>query len=212
MKKLKEAASHGPQWGGWENRIEEMSVSYTGEVVQKANRLTLEQVLPGLPQVEHGGLVDILKVVDDRMARKLQSPSKMLRENFAEEVPSPKVMCDDEEWEKIVLAMYERKLIRPVDRYPVVDGKKVLNGAFGVSKPGKVTKSGLPVLRLIIDLRATNTIMEQLDGDLQTLTGAASFQKLVVDDEDCLLISGDDLTSAFLSVQPPRVLEQLYGF
>ena len=138
------------------------------------------------------------------MARKLQSPSKMLRENFAEEVPSPKVMCDDEEWEKIVLAMYERKLIRPVDRYPVVDGKKVLNGAFGVSKPGKVTKSGLPVLRLIIDLRATNTIMEQLDGDLQTLTGAASFQKLVVDDEDCLLISGDDLTSAFYLFSLPE--------
>ena len=178
----------------WPRSISDLSISYTGEVVKKAASLTLEQVLPGLPSREHGGLVDILEVVDERMREKLKRPDLMVREEIMEPLPKPRVMCDDGEWEKIVGALWDRQLVRPATSHPVVDGKKVLNGAF-VEKPGKLTSSGLPILRLIIDLRATNCIMDQLDGDLQTLTGAASFQKL---------ISGDDLTSAFYLFRLPE--------
>lgn len=188
----------------WPRVILDLSISYTGEVVKKAATLTLEQVLPGLPSRDHGGLVDILEVVDAKMGEKLKHPKRMIREEILEPLPKPKVMCDDGEWEKIVGALWDRNLIRPVDSYPVVSGERVLNGAFGVEKPGKQTDSGLPVLRLIIDLRATNCIMDQLDGDLQTLTGAASFQKLAVEEGQQLLISGDDLTSAFYLFRLPE--------
>ena len=85
----------------------------------------------------------------------------------------------------------------------------MLNGAFGVAKPDKVLEDGRPILRLIMDLRASNMILEQLDGDLSTLTGAATFQKIVVEQDETLLISGDDLTSAFYLFRLPDAWAEL---
>ena len=48
-----------------------------------------------------------------------------------------------------------------------------------------------------MDLRASNTILEQLEGDVKTLTGAAAFQELMVGPDKELLINRDDLTAAF---------------
>jgi hypothetical protein len=59
----------------------------------------------------------------------------------------------------------------------VLDGEKVLNGAFGVAKPDKMTAEGDPVLRLIMDLRATNYCMKQIDGDVGHLLGRPHFRE-----------------------------------
>ena len=141
--------------------------------------LTSEQIWPGLPTPHHGGLVDILEVVDEKLKARLLRPDLMLRE-ITEEIPRPRVLCEDTEWPKVVKALWERNLVTPVQTRPTVQGVPVLNGAFGVIKPEKFTDSGLPVLRMIIDLGASNTILDQLEGDTKTLTGAASFQKLMV--------------------------------
>eukprot|EP00435_Cladocopium_sp_Y103_P054777 s1675_g18.t1 len=188
--------------GGWEEELGKLRVSYTGEVIEKAQPLTYEQIWPGLPTPEHGGLVDILEVVDERLRDKLLRPDLLLRE-VTEKIPQPRVMCDDEEWPKVVKALYDRHIVVPVQTRPSVQGVPVLNGAFGVIKPGKMTESDLPVLRMIIDLRASNSIMEQLQGDVATLTGAASFQKLMLGPDEELLISGDDLTAAFYLFRLP---------
>ena len=165
--------------GGWDQELGKLRVSYTGEVVEKAMPLTYEQIWPGLPTPHHGGLVDILEVVDEKLKARLLRPDLMLRE-ITEEIPRPRVLCEDTEWPRVVKALWERNLVTPVQTRPTVQGVPVLNGAFGVIKPEKFTDSGLPVLRMIIDLRASNTILDQLEGDTKTLTGAASFQKLMV--------------------------------
>ena len=90
-----------------------------------------------------------------------------------------------------------------VSTRPSVRGEAVLNGAFGVAKPDIFTDTGLPVLRMIVDLGASNTILEQLEGDVKTLTGAAAFQKLIVGPDEELLISGDDLNAAFYLFRLP---------
>lgn len=167
----------------------------------------MEQILPGLPTPNHGGLVDILEVVDDKLRQRLLRPDLMLRE-VIEEVPQPRVMCEDGEWPKVVKALYERHLVVPVNTRPSVRGEPVLNGAFGVVKPQKYTDTGLPVLRMIVDLRASNTILEQLEGDVRTLTGAAAFQKLMMGPDEELLVSGDDLTAAFYLFRLPPTWPQ----
>ena len=159
--------------------------------------LTYEQIWPGLPTPHHGGLVDILEVVDRKLKARLLRPELMLRE-ITEEIPRPLV------WPRVVKALWERNLVAPVQTRPTVQGVPVLNGAFGVIKPEKFTDSGLPVLRMIIDLRASNTILDQLEGDVWTLTGAASFQKLMVGPNEELLVSGDDLNSAFYLFRLPE--------
>ena len=49
----------------------------------------------------------------------------------------------------------------------------------------------------IIDLSASNWLLHQLTGDTQTLTGAASFQRITVSEGEELLISEEDLVQAF---------------
>ena len=185
-----------------------MNVSYTGEICEKARPLSLEQILPGLPSVDHGGLVDILEVVDEKLAKKLQRPEMMVKKEIIDVVPSPKVMCGEEEWAKVVEALYQRKLVKPVSKYPAIEGKPVLNGAFGVVKAGRTTESGKEVLRMIFDLRASNAILDQIDGDVKKLVGAAGFLKLTIQEGSSLLVSGEDLTAAFYLFRlPPQWAE-----
>ena len=188
----------------WANTIGDLSVTYTGEIVEKAAKLTLEQVLPGLPSPDHGGLVDILEMVPDDVKRALQHPEELVKAEFIGPMPRPRVMCDDAEWCKIVQAMYDRGLVKVANKVPTVEGAKVVNGAFGVPKPGKTIEDGREVLRLIMDLRSTNWMMTQLEADTASLTGAATFQRVIIEDGHQLLVSGEDLTSAFYLFRLPQ--------
>ena len=38
---------------------------------------------------------------------------------------------------QVVAALYQRKLLKPVDKFVVVEGEHVLNGVFGVPKQDK---------------------------------------------------------------------------
>ena len=189
----------------WKNTLGELSVSYTGEIVEKAARLSLRQILPGLPSPEHGGLVNILEVVPEDIAEALRHPERWAKTEFIDPMPKPRVLCDPEEWELVVQAMFERGLVQAAKTIPAVFGEKALNGAFGVPKAGKTLASGEEVLRLIMDLRATNWMMEQLEADTITLTGAATFQRIIIEDGMELLISGEDLTSPFYLFRLPQV-------
>ena len=64
-----------------------------------------------------------------------------------------------------------------------------LNVSFGVPKPDKTIPSGESVLR------ATNFFMKQIEGDTNTLTGAASFQRIIVEEDQQLMVSGEELTA-----------------
>ena len=88
--------------------------------------------------------MNILDVVDEKMRDQLSSPDLMLRE-VSGLIPQPQVLCGDEEWEKVVQALHERHLVSPMTTKPSVGGVPVLNGAFGVIKPDRMTESGLPV-------------------------------------------------------------------
>ena len=188
----------------WGHAIDDLKVSYTGEVLEKAVPLTLAQVLPGLPSVEHGGSVDIMEVLPPHLQEALKHPEKMMVEPPQGPRPHPKVRVVDGEWPKIARALFDRGLIRPVNHCPVLDGEKVLNGAFGVGMPDKVTEKGEPVLRLIMDLRATNYCMKQIDGEVGHLCGAASFQRVVIESGQELLVSGEDLTAGFCLFRLPE--------
>ena len=77
--------------------IDDLKVSYTGEVLAKAVPLTLAQVLPGLPSVEHGGSVDIMEVLPPHLQEALKHPEKMMVEPPQGPRPHPKVRVVDGE-------------------------------------------------------------------------------------------------------------------
>ena len=192
--KEKRGVPRAPEFG-WE----------TGEVVEKAARLTLRQVLPGLPSPDHGGLVDIQEVLPEELADVLNDPVRLMKEDPADRRPKPRVLCDDDEWPKIVQAMYERNLVTAVEHPVRFDGAVAENGAFGVVKPGKELDTGESALRLIMDLRMTNWMMEQIEAETHTLSGAAIFQRLIMEENQQVLVSGEDLTAAFYLFRLPTI-------
>lgn len=191
-------------WSGdWGSKIDDLRVSYTGETIERAYEITLEQVLPALPKPEHGGMVELVEVLPADMVKVVSHPEKLIMEEPQGLPPRPRVRCSDEEWPQVVQALLDRGIATLVTHTPVYQGMRMANGAFGVPKPEKFTESGLPVLRFIMDLRATNYFMTQIPGDTKTLTGAASFQRIVVQEHEELLVSGEDLTAAFYLFRLP---------
>eukprot|EP00438_Fugacium_kawagutii_P022996 Skav216829 [mRNA] locus=scaffold2314:109375:114908:+ [translate_table: standard] len=188
----------------WKHAIDDVGISYTGEIVQKASSLTLRQILPGLPNPEHGGCVNLVELLSPELAKMLERPGKLVKEECLGPRPRPRVRCSDEEWPGIAKALFERGLVEPAEFVPTVEGEPAFNGAFGVPKADKFLESGEQVLRLIVDLRVTNWMMEQIEADTGSLTGAATFQRIIIEEGSELLVSGEDLTSAFYLFRLPK--------
>ena len=93
-----------------------------------------------------------------------------------------------------------------------VKGKPLLNGSFGVIKPGKYLDDERPILRLIMDFRATNSVTRILTGDVRTLSGSPALQHVVLPQGRVLRLSADDLVSAFYLFALPAEWSRLMCF
>ena len=187
----------------WATKIDELRTSCDGRVVEKAHAITLDQILPGLPNVGPTGMVKLVDVLPEGLACQLCQPEKLLRLDPPGMPSKPRVYCSDQEWPLVVNALIERGLVRAVDKTPKFEGHFLSNGACGVPRGNEFTDSGLPVLRIIFDLRATNFTMKQLNADGYKLSGASSLQRCIHDDGEDLLVSGEDLVSSFFLFELP---------
>ena len=85
-----------------------------------------------------------------------------------------------------------------------------LNGMFGVEKPGKLTPSGSPVLRCIMNLIPVNGILRIIEADIGFLPNAANWIPLTISDGDFIYMSQGDMQSAFyLFAIPSQWVQQL---
>ena len=131
---------------------------------------------------------------------------------IALEDPKPRVMASEAEWNKIAGALYQRGLIRPIDSVAKVDDQRILNGAFGVPKPGKQLDDGRDVLRLIMDFRAVKFNHEDHRGRCEDVNRAPALQHIVLPAGHLLRISADDLVAAFYLFALPKSWSQLMAF
>ena len=113
--------------------------------------------------------------------------------------------------ERIGGELFRRGLVRPV-QCAKLDGKKILNGAFGVVKPNKCTPCGKEVLRLIMDFRACNAVTRIIEGDVRTLAAAPALQHVVMPSGSVLRLSAEDLVAAFYLFSLPEEWSQLMCF
>ena len=96
----------------------------------------------------------------------------------------------------IAWELYDRGVVEPVESPLVVKGRELVNGAFGVAKPNKHLADDRPVLRLIMDFRAVNSVTRLLEGDIRSLTSAPSLQHIALPEGKLLRLSADDLCAA----------------
>ena len=210
----KDKVPRSPEMGEWGRKLGDVKISYQGEVVEKAQRLTLDQVMPGLPPAGYGASVPLVELCDGELKEKLENPLGNLLpiEEMPDDLPCPKVHASAEQWEALAKELYARGLVRPVE-YPVeIKGRPLLNGSFGGIKPGKFLDDERPVLRLIMDFRGTNAATRVLTGDVRTLSGAPALQHVVLPQGKVLRISADDLVSAFYLFALPKDWSRLMCF
>eukprot|EP00438_Fugacium_kawagutii_P006300 Skav233308 [mRNA] locus=scaffold4193:88579:93795:+ [translate_table: standard] len=209
-----EKVPRGLATGEWGAKLGDVRISYHGEVVEKGQRLTLAQILPGLPPPGYGGSVPLIELVDGELKRRLENPESNLlpREELPETIPAPRVHADKPQWEAIARELYARGLVEPAEDPLIIDGAIITNGAFGVVKPGKYLEDERPVLRLIMDFRGVNSVTRVLEGDVRTLTGAPSLQHVVLPGSKVLRVSADDLISAFYLFSLPPGWSRMMTF
>lgn len=73
-----------------------------------------------------------------------------------------------------------------------------------MEKVGKDLADGCTAQRLIMDLRASNAILQVLTGDISSLSGAPAFTTIALEGNQVVTISGDDLVSSFYLFQLPE--------
>lgn len=112
----------------WGSRIRDLSISYSGDVVEKARWLTWEQVEPGLPPPGTGGVLYAPLFCDAWVAKHLEDAelSRLNDEVVPDPLPHAVVRCTTTEWEKIASEMVRRgvaTIIEP-DNIAVCRGRK----------------------------------------------------------------------------------------
>ena len=203
----------------WKEKLGQHSVSYTGEVVQRAVPLTLEQILPALPPEELSGRLDALALSEGPMREILQHPERsLLPESERPAVlPKPKVRATQEEWNQIGAECVRRNIfgVIPAKRIITHNGQAVVNGAFGVTKGKEIwsrkRKKMLAVLRLIINLTCSNALQRQITGDVPMLPFFAQWIGLELMEEEVLLWDAEDMRCAFYVFLLPEAWWPLFA-
>ena len=116
-----------------------------------------------------------------------------------------KVMCSDEEFQKIADHLFEDNIFDYVldEELPRDNrGVPILAGMFAVLK--SLGADGLQITRLIFYLVANNAVQNMLVGGLMELPSALPWEQVVLEDDEYVRISGEDIKSSFYLVELPR--------
>ena len=194
-------------WKEVEKEIKAKKVNYTGEEMLHCHPLTLEQVLPGLPPLGHGGCVRAIDWVGPLTKQFLLNPKLAVVKDVGQELPKlqGKIHVVPDQLEPIVTELVSRNVCGwiPLSEVLYFRGQPVLNGLFGVEKPAR-TSTDKCVLRLIMNLVASNSVLDQLTGGTRSLPYIGQWLSLVLEDNQQVRIWQSDMSAAFYLFEMPR--------
>jgi len=190
-------------------------VSYSGEEVKTCHRLSLEQILPSLPPPGHGGSIDLLEFVSPFTRRLLLNPELCLLPDKGQKLPKlqGKIHIVEEDLHAIADLMVERGICcwTPLSEVATYRGEKLLNGLFGVEKSA-TTPSGKSVLRIIMNLVPSNSVLLQLQGSTKNLPGITSWMSCVAEDDEVIRVWQSDMSNAFYLFRLPDCWARYLSF
>ena len=190
-----------------EKELKAKRVNYSGEELLLCHPLSLRQILPALPPVEHGGCVDALDWVGDVTSHFLERPDLMVIEDVGQELPrlQGKINIVPEDLDAVVGELCKRNVCSWVPLCDVLHyrGQPVLNGMFGVEKPSKLADNS-PVLRVIMNLIPSNSIPRQLTGGTSSLPYITQWLSTVLEDQQEVRFWQSDMSSAFYLFSLPK--------
>lgn len=193
---------------GWQKDVGRRRMGYNGEELAVCHELTWDQLVPALPPQEHGGCINCLDWVSPRTREFLVNPERLLKQEQEVELPKMPGRVHIQATDKMRIAseLVSRNVCDwiPLSKVYQVRGVHVLNGLFGVAKPTSLD-DGRVILRLIMNLTGSNSTQRQLEGGCTTLPSITSWQSIVLDGDQKLVMHQSDMCSAFyLFKLPPQ--------
>ncbi|CAK0903184.1 unnamed protein product [Prorocentrum cordatum] len=193
----------------WNVRLKDRKIGYGGDEISAPHRLTLEQVLDGLPPPGVAASIEAADLATGFVREALLDPTLVLLP-AALRRPTPTsagVWASLEEWHRIVRALHERGMVSAIPSSEIAcrDGAPLLNGAFGVPKPRDepvVCSDGerRPVLRLITNLIPSNACQECIVGDTPEMPTMSQLNGLVLTESELLGLKDGGTTRICLRV------------
>eukprot|EP00438_Fugacium_kawagutii_P026151 Skav211889 [mRNA] locus=scaffold2402:77193:83007:- [translate_table: standard] len=191
------------QWGekcdgsDWENFLAVKSVDYQGEEVKVAKPFSWDNIQPSLP--EGIGSIPLSEVCE--------LGTKVYVDDFEEFLlpleervytRPPRIMVTPSDWETVCKGLLDKGVCSLLSEREVaqVNGRPIFNGMFAVSK-GEFTPGGIEVMRLIMNLVPTNKLCRSLGGDISTLPSWAGMSPYLLEDNEVLLMSSEDIRCFF---------------
>ncbi len=198
-----------------EKDVTDKQVSYSGEEISTCQKLTLDQVLPSLPPMGHGGSIDSLAWVGPTTRRFLENPEHCVLEqpNLTGVSIPGKIHVTPEDKLPLALELVRRGVCEwyPLEDVFEVGNRRLLNGLFGVKKPTQLG-DGRPVLRLIMNLVPSNRVLQQLMGRVNSLPSIMSWSSIVLEDGQALECFQSYMSSAFYLFSLPRSWRRFLAF
>eukprot|EP00435_Cladocopium_sp_Y103_P016708 s1499_g4.t1 len=184
-------------------------ISYEGEEFVDPVPLSFEQIEKSLPPEGHGGSVELEPLLVGRTKYLIQHPQEVLLGPLEREPGPNKAQVHIQAGEELRVweLLRQRGVIDWVNLKTVHhdEGGPFLSGLFGVPKAGKFTASGDPLLRVIMNLKPINRAMGIILGDIGELPMATTWGQLVLEEDETILVSQADMSSAFYLFRLPPV-------
>ncbi|CAK0801859.1 unnamed protein product [Prorocentrum cordatum] len=191
----------------WAETLRHARLDYQGEEMKVPEKVTWEQIEPALPPVGQSARVRATGLVQGVLKHYLENPQLCLlpEGEWPPAVPTAKVWVDSEaEWHRICQGAARRGIFSFISARDVfkVKGVPVLNGLFGVPKRNKkLPGTDKAILRLILNAIPTNSYQKVLEADIRCLPYYMQWAGIQLEDEQVLVWSESDMTSAFYNFQ-----------
>lgn len=212
---MKASCEPAPPFEKVASELKAAKIGYGGEEVGPCESLTLDQISPALPPFGHGGSIPLVDLVSDGTRRILENPEGLLKEDF--DHPRPKipgaVHFGKGEKERVCDELVKRGICDWIRLSEVVEVRstKVLNGLCGVKKPATLS-DGRHVLRVIMNLKASNSVMHQIRGSVDGLPAITAWQAAVLECDEQFRFYQSDISSAFYLFELPRSWRRFLAF
>lgn len=195
----------------FEDFFSKKGVDYSGDEVRLAQPISWQSVEASLPAEVGtldirdfctGGVLHFITNIEDTLIP--------LEEQRVGKTPS--VMVKGNDWENLSHGLVARGLCQvvPEEALYSIDGQPLLNGLFSVAKDE--IREGIPVTRLIMNLKPWNSISRSLCGDVGTLPAITQMSSLYIHDDDILVTSSEDLRCFFYLFGVPQAWVKFMGF
>ena len=207
-----------PTFGGdWDSYHERVKVAYDGSEVFPAVEMTWEQLAPALPRDENCARIPFIRLCSGFMATVMQRPEMLLKDE-AEwpdiTVRNKRNWCSDEEWKKIAVNLGELEVFTFLKSSEIfkIKGKPVLHNCMGISKNERLD-DGRDILRLVMNLDVTNTILQTVFGDIRSLPYPGQWNAVsVVNDDHVMVHSQTDLSCAYYCFKLEQPWYRFFAF